>query len=105
MMNIFVEKLARTNGERVSLSWDLIKSSEKTALVIASLDNSGEPIAIMGDVIHIGDKKYLVEKDLSVTLIDTDEYLYYKGIPLSERISRWFADDIEQKNKEYNILN
>lgn len=43
-----------------------------------------------GDVININDRYFLYE-DEGVTEIESDEFGYYKNIPLAERFERWFG--------------
>jgi len=93
-MNIFVEKLARTNGEQKSLSFDNVTSEIKTASLIAKTDDFSSALAEMGDVIHVNGKLFLVEADQSVTPIEQDEYAYYKDIDAKDRLAQWFAGSL-----------
>ncbi len=89
-MNITIEKLARTNGERVPLSCDFNRTELEIATSIVKSGSFDNSIVDTGDVIHINNKIFLVEADLSVTEIEQDEYAYYKGIDVKERMSQWF---------------
>ena len=93
-MNIVIEKLARTNGEKVELSCDLVKSELLTATTIAKSGTFEKPAADMGDVIHVNDKMFLVEADLTVTEIEQDEYAYYKRIDTKDRVAQWFEGSL-----------
>ena len=89
-MNIFVEKLARTNGEQKSVSCDEKRTAELTALAIVQNCSFESNEIEMGDVINVQGNLFLVEPDQTVTEIEQDEYAYYKGIDVSERVSSWF---------------
>ncbi len=93
-MNIFVEKLARTNGEQTSLSFDNVTSEIETASVIAKSSDFSNALAEMGDVVHVNGKTFLVEADQTVTEMEQDEYAYYKNIDLNYRISQWFSGSL-----------
>ena len=89
---VYIEKLAKTKGELVQLSFDLIKSEIEIAKMIACSDDFSKAFVEKGDVILVNNKFFLVEEDLSVTEMEQDEYAYYKNIDVEERISRWFAE-------------
>lgn len=93
-MSVFIEKLAKTNGEQTFLSFDNITSEIDTATIIATSDDFTSPLAEMGDVIHVNSKLFLVEADQTVTEIEQDEYTYYKNIDKKDRIKQWFSGSL-----------
>ena len=90
-MQVCIEKLSVSNNKQENMECSEKKTAELTALNLARSVSFGSDIVEMGDIINIGNDKFLVEADQSVTFIEQDEYAYYKGIDSSERRSRWFA--------------
>jgi len=90
-MNITIEKLARTNGEQKTVTCDQKASAELTAMSFVRNQNFDSNEVEMGDVLKIDEAIFLVEGDNTVTEIEQDEYAYYKGIDVSERLARWFS--------------
>jgi len=93
-MTIFIEKLARNFGEKVTVSFDEKSTAEETALAIVRSGTFDESLAEMGDVINVGNEKFLVEGDLTVTAIEQDEYAYYKNIDQKDRLAQWFGGSL-----------
>lgn len=93
-MNIFIEKLSSTDGNKIEVGFDKVSSALNTASSIAKSGSFEEELVVMGDVIHVKDKLFLVEADQTVTEIDQDEYAYYKRIETKNRISQWFEGSI-----------
>jgi len=93
-MNIFIEKLARTNGEQTSVAFDNVTSAVETATVVAKSDDFTSALAEMGDVVHVNGRTFLVEADQSVTEMEQDEYAYYKNIDVNDRLGQWFSGSL-----------
>ncbi len=93
-MILFIEKLS-VGEEKKQISFDGDSTAEEMASLVAFADqDTTNAMAEMGDVIHVGAEKFLVEAHGTVTAVEEDEYLYYKGIDASERVARWFEGSI-----------
>ena len=97
-IKVNVENLSSLNTQdiprQVLVSCEAKKSAELTALALVQSGTFENAVANMGDVIHIEDKKFLVEADQTVTEIEQDEYAYYKNIDAKDRIADWFGGSL-----------
>ena len=97
-IKVNVENLSSLNiidtQRLVSVSCEAKQTCELTALALAQSGTFEKSAVSMGDVIHIEDKKFLVESDQTVTEIEQDEYAYYKNIDAEDRVSQWFSGSL-----------